>query len=157
ASVLEEAKRDAFRLARRHELVTQKIGLPQAVRESSRLIILGVPGSGKTTLTRFLAATFANACLNGEGNVADKDGNEYGATRIPIRIRIAEYADAFRKNRNLSLEEFLPCAFKESRLPQEAMAELFKITFDQGDAFVLLDGLDEVADAGDRREIADRI
>ncbi len=137
--------------------VSVNIALPEAVRASSRIILLGAPGSGKTTLTRFLASLFANASLENQSTVSDKEGAEYGETRIPIRIRIADYSSAFRQKSNLSLEEFFPLAFKESHIPSGELAALFQDAFNNGNALVLLDGLDEIAEAGIRREIADRI
>lgn len=142
----------------------ERIELAQAVRENARIVVLGEPGAGKTTLVRFLALQFARALkdLKGLGNlpgllVRDKDGNEYGQVRLPILVRIANYADAFSKNGNLSVRDFFYDAFGDVDAPREAIAQVLADVLREGNALVLLDGLDEIVDVGDRVQIARRI
>ena len=100
----------------------------EAVRNHSKLMILGKPGAGKTTFLKFLAMS----CLNGN---AFKD-------LVPIFVTLKDFAD--RENRP-SLLQFLTGEFGQWNVEIEVILK-------SGKALVLLDGLDEV-----RAEYDDRV
>lgn len=134
---------------------SERVDLAHAVRESRRAVILGDPGAGKTTLTRFLALHFARALQRGETLVCDAEGNEYGEARLPILVRIADYAGAISNDRDLSLREYMSSsAFNGVSVP---CGDLLCGAVDGERAIVLLDGLDEIVEASHRNLIAGRI
>lgn len=148
------------------------VDLPQALRESTRLVVLGDPGAGKTTLARFLARQFALACLgnrprvliasptlsvSGGQNTELLSPDDYGEPRIPILLRVAEYATALGRNGNLRLSDFLHHARGEAHISDAEAAALFNEALTTGNALVLLDGLDEVAQTANRAIIVSRI
>lgn len=135
---------------------TEQVELSAALRDQARTVVLGNPGAGKTTLLRFLALQFALACRDGNPAVQDSEGNQYGETRLPIFFRVADYADAFAKDKNLKLSRFLAAPFANVA-PEPSIAALFNDALKRGQAFLMLDGLDEVIDAGDRALIAGEI
>ncbi len=136
---------------------TERLDWAQAVRDHRRIVVLGDPGAGKTTLMRFLAMQFARAIRDGQSAVQDKEGNEYGPARLPILFRVSEYADAIREDKSLKLKRFLARAFEHVDAPRPAIARLLEESLRRGEALILLDGLDEVIDQSDRSRIVHEI
>lgn len=109
---LENKRRPALRLA-----VTQK-----------RLYILGKPGSGKTSLLKYLTL---QACL---GKIS----------KTPIFISLKEWADSELEFLPFLVQEFEICAFPNALIFIEHLLE-------RGSVLLLLDGLDEVNQEGGQR------
>lgn len=139
--------------------------LSQIVQSHRQLAILGEPGSGKTTLLRYLALQLARAVLAEPERLFqpqtmwdDKTAwhlPELGPVRLPILLRIAHYAEARQKEPDLSLLEYLPRYFCGLQVPNaECLGPLLRRMLDAGRCLVLLDGLDEITDPADRRNIA---
>ena len=100
----------------------------EAVRNHSKMMILGKPGAGKTTFLKFLAMS----CISGKAF----------ADLVPIFVTLKDFAD--RENRP-SLLQFLTGEFSQWDVEIEPILK-------SGKALVLLDGLDEV-----RAEYDDRV
>ncbi|HYU31647.1 MAG TPA: CHAT domain-containing protein [Thermoanaerobaculia bacterium] len=158
----------------------RSVSLGEAFRRERRLALLGDPGSGKTTLARWLALRLATACLQGEPRIRvpahqvdpaleeSADEMDLGPARVPILVRIAAYAKARRERPGLSLAAFLghhlgsgwdqPVTDSRGRALDPASLHLLLLDLlETGRAVVLLDGLDEVSDPADRYEVAREI
>lgn len=105
-----------------------------------RVVLLGNPGCGKSTLLRHVAYGIATGDAKTVG--------EEALARLPILVHIAQYAPAHARYPALTLDTYL------RRACEPRWAPLFQRALDDGEALVLLDGLDEVADARQRRDIA---
>jgi len=99
-----------------------------AVGQFPRVVVLGDPGSGKSTLLKYLALSLAQ---NPEAP-------------LPILAPLNAFADALLKDPDLSLQAFLPVYFSGLSAELGGLAPLLDLALAQGQALVLLDGLDEV-------------
>ena len=138
---------------------TQQYRIQQAYNEFKHLIILGHPGSGKTTLSKWLVMNMAKACL-GDQNSLVNPGCSIGK-KIPILIPIWKYVDQTKQaldQPKSTLLRFIsenPTCSSSSFNPEEKRElALFMIElFIQGNALVIFEGLDEVPGHIDRTEL----
>ena len=113
-----------------HSSLTQKqqrIAALRAVEKYQKLMVLGKPGSGKTTFLQFIAMECHGARL--------------GANQIPIFILLKNFAEDARDTGNFDLSDYVAQQLRDSSLSLEEIEMLLE----QGRGLILLDGLDEVS------------
>ncbi|MEG5175187.1 NACHT domain-containing NTPase [Microcoleus sp. B3-D7] len=97
-----------------------------AVKSHSKLMVLGKPGSGKTTFLKHIAI--------------ECDRSEFEANKIPIFIPLKTFAEIA----NLDLLEYISDEFASCGVEARSQTES---VLSQGRCLILLDGLDEVPES----------
>ncbi|MBU1662606.1 MAG: SUMF1/EgtB/PvdO family nonheme iron enzyme, partial [Chloroflexi bacterium] len=139
--------------------VVETVHVDQALATHRHLAILGDPGSGKTTLMRYLALQYARDLAQKTGGVQARLGlDESGFLPILISLR---QVGAFLRSRHPHDDgtdghalflEYIRSAFRSERIPLPD--DFFDEYLTSGRAAILLDGLDEVADPDLRRRVS---
>jgi hypothetical protein len=137
------------------------VPMKKVLGEGNRLAITGGAGSGKTTVVRYIAWRLATAL---RGDQALSEDTRLGlasdvALPVPILVSFASFA---RYQRDLpghtpgNLESFLVHDLVRNEANFELSPGFFKQLLKEGrDVILLLDGLDEVADAHEREKMRD--
>ena len=114
--------------------------------DSNKFVLLGAPGSGKTTLAKYFAVMLA------QGKI-EKLGLDPNQDYLPIIIPIRDLA----REGNVSILEFAKNFAEKSLAVKDLPTDFFDYWLEDGRAVILLDGLDEVAETGKRYDIVSRI
>ena len=160
-----------------------RLTLGEAFQKERCLVILGDPGSGKTTLGRWLSLKLARSLKTRTAdkpkprvevplNQIDPESQDaetlvsLGEARLPVLVRIADYAEwraKREKGQDLSLTAFLGHHSWLNRFPDEAklppskLNELIVHYLEIGQCVIILDGMDEITTSGHREDIVDAI
>ena len=126
--------------------------LAEVVNRHDRLVILGDPGGGKSTLLRHLALQHTQALWDARTEVSA----DLGVARFPILIRIADYAE-HGMPKGISLSDFLADYHTLHECPKFGLDDLLTTELAAGNCLVLLDGLDEIVNADERRKVVERV
>jgi NACHT domain-containing protein len=113
-------------------------------------IILGTPGSGKTTFLRWVAYHLADTLLSSDPSSLT---NGSAPTWIPILIQTNDYADRLAKE-PVTLRQFL--IIQLSEIHPNALARVLD-ALEHGRCLVLFDGLDEGFSPSVRRHVTGSI
>ncbi|GAB1539354.1 hypothetical protein NUACC21_20200 [Scytonema sp. NUACC21] len=143
-----ELIRQQRQIIRLENISSRKFLAKQLLSESksNKLVLLGAPGSGKTTLMTYFTVMIADKKTQNLGLTADKN-------LLPILIKIRDLA----RHGELSILEYIKQFAHKNLGIKQIPTGFFEYWLENGKALILLDGLDEVADTAHRYEIVNQI
>ncbi len=130
----------------------------QALQRYERLVIIGDPGCGKTTLLAYLALTYARTLRDGANLVQQRLGLDE-PHHLPVLLPLRDFGAHLKTSHpdtSLDGPELLFNYLREYynaqsiRLPED----FFAVPLEEKRSVLLLDGMDEVADPTLRQRVA---
>ena len=142
------------------EQKTRLVPVLEALGVHERLVVLGAPGSGKSTLTAFIALSLAQARLDQAGAL-DRLGSWWkSGPLLPVRVVLRQFAawlpNDLDQGRAKHLWDFLETELERLGLARETAAALRQAAQQSG-ALFLLDGLDEARDEATRDRVLEAV
>ena len=107
------------------------------------LVITGSPGSGKTSLLKYMTLSLLNKEKRLSGEVPNK---------LPILLSLRHHSKMINRNSDYTLAEATESAYL-SHMLEPLSSNWFERHLQAGQCIVMLDGLDEIADEVERREV----
>ncbi|CAF3957886.1 unnamed protein product [Rotaria sp. Silwood2] len=127
------------------------------LRHNRWIVILGDLGSSKTTLLRWITFIFAELALNGHEKLV-LEGEDCIPVRIPILVRIGEFATWLKQYPTKTLIDYMgEHTWDSKRYCHDDNKNVLKELIDDGHTLILLDGLDEITEVGQKGEIVDLV
>lgn len=120
------------------------------LKPGARHMVLGDPGSGKSTMQKFLA-------LGGQSEALQKRYNAEPDNRLPIFITLRRYADELKSRKNLSLIDYILENVQGDLSLKNADLNFFEYYLESGQAILLFDGLDELPGPHFKKDVVNRI
>src|SRR6266487_3315943 len=123
------------------------------LQSSPYVVLLGGPGTGKSTVTRYLAWSHATARLlhRAPANLSLLSGKP-----VPLRIELHDFSDISTQQPDISLFSYMTEIVLE-RMNIHVAPQVFDVLLKQNALLFLFDGLDEVVDQDERRRLIDAI
>ncbi|CAF1051803.1 unnamed protein product [Rotaria sp. Silwood1] len=137
--------------------------IQEAYNKFKNFIVLGHPGSGKTTLSKWLIMNMAKQCL-GEKNMLF-DSIYYRTEKIPILIPIWKYVDQVKENQNKKKSCLLEFIYENPTFDsiffnveeRKELSSLIRESLIKENVLVIFEGLDEVPAYVDRSDLMKEI
>jgi formylglycine-generating enzyme required for sulfatase activity len=124
------------------------------LKPHQRMVILGAPGAGKSMLLRYIAMLLAQ----GPVVVGQSINIDTNIDWFPILLPLSSYSATLIDQPNLTISDYIPIYLASRELGTlEMLPPLLRGELQKGRGVVMLDGLDEIAIAGQRHGVIERI
>lgn len=129
---------------------THPLGALQALfeAENRRMVLLGLPGTGKSTFVRYLALRMAQAETDKSKNIQDMLPGWKGGSILPLILSLGRIAETIpadcRKGSSAIIENYIKQTLKSDERTA-VFSENILVELERVGGLVLFDGLDEVA------------
>ncbi|MBV9789686.1 MAG: hypothetical protein JOZ51_15975, partial [Chloroflexi bacterium] len=131
--------------------VNKRVSVGERLAVAKRLVVLGDPGAGKTTLIRWIATAYLLRLKNDpDWNALPDVGTLPDANWLPIIVRCR---DLDQNCLTGTLDDILGHTLRRAEMSDAECKALQTVLIDKlraGEALLLLDGLDEITDPGVR-------
>ena len=119
------------------------------------IVLLGGPGSGKSTITRYLAWSHAAARLP-SNTVLLSNTPLLPGKPVPLRVELHDFSEIRTQYPDTNIFSYTTEIVLE-RMGISVDTQMFNVLLKQNALLFLFDGLDEVADSDERRTLIDMI
>ncbi|MBX3000712.1 MAG: NACHT domain-containing protein [Caldilineaceae bacterium] len=135
----------------------------EIMRQHTQFVLLGDPGSGKSTLTRRIASALAAVAQPNQTGQAETWSAALNAAfprwLLPVRVVLSTWANHLSPNSEGTatdlIDESVHILAQTAKVDDNAMQKRFlvRLSGSEPSVLLLLDGLDEVADVDKRRKL----
>ncbi len=145
-------------------MATARITMQELLRQGERLVVIGAPGCGKTTVLQHIAWTLAKALRTDQPALATERLGMTGELPLPIYVPLSLYADHRRRftdhpePRQRQLATFINHYLLERQAGLDLPDDFFATLLNQRrHVILLLDGLDEVSNEDERALVSQAV
>jgi predicted NACHT family NTPase len=123
-----------------------------------RVVVLGDPGGGKSTLCQYLCYELSKILLLGEPAKRTERKKDDQLQKVPIRVVLRTFEKARKTEPQLDLFSFICRELKNTTtLTSERIERALKRALEFGHVALAFDGLDEILDTSLRREFVELV
>lgn len=120
------------------------------VEKGRRTVILGDPGTGKSTLLHFLALSGISQKLQQRYAAAKDD-------RLALIVTLRRYADALKTNINIPIIDYISDTIKADFSIPDFSSDFIRFHLEVGRVILLFDGIDELPDLSYKALLRERV
>lgn len=141
----------------------RSLSVIEVISQHRHLVLLGNPGSGKSTVLKYLTWCLASMRLHGQGVKREREKDSWAeklpgwqeGPLLPVPISlpdIAQWMTHTSSSGGISIDNYL-LYYLSTKLSVPQFAQYMRAFIRQGEAILFCDGLDEVTDLDIRKQI----
>ncbi|MEK7324367.1 MAG: SUMF1/EgtB/PvdO family nonheme iron enzyme, partial [Chloroflexota bacterium] len=160
SSFLKDVQRRQVRAERPEERESRLASVVEALAYHPQFVLLGAPGSGKSTFSAYVALSLAQAGLGNDNALKRLSAEWRYGPLLPVRVILRQFAASLpadlKQGRAAHLWRFISEELANCGLPEKTGSLLQDVAMKSG-ALFLLDGLDEAGDESRRARVLEAV